>query len=251
MNPNQGLVERLQSTVDKLIDIFGDEYQTMCVEPTTTTGTHVHVHHEYPWYWWYSPFYHPEPRQKRKDDDDDDDDQSSNGLTGAVIICGVSITGTVMFATDDYVKLWRSKISNDVDELSEAIETLENANDLMNTITKCQKWIECYEQRTKPMFWSKVGLISSGIAFGVGTFMSKSDIQRAAVGTAVVSTCYALWNYFTKSDIKAKESRYFNDAVLSINNAKDALANSSYSHPPIFNQTNAYPSAPNLYDFKQ
>ena len=169
--------------------------------------------------------------------------------------------GTIVFATDGYVTLKRSRISGNLEEIVETSQTVGRFNDVQDTVEKCKKWLKQYEQRTKPVFWSKVGLIASGLAFGVGMFMSSDKTKTAAIAGSVLSGCYMLWSAFNRSDSKDKESRYFNDAVSSINGAKLAIANPAYVAPVPFNPhhvnphhvnpQHVVPSAPQLSKFKQ
>jgi hypothetical protein len=168
-----------------------------------------------------------------------------------LVISGVSLIGTVVFATDGYVTLKRSRISKNLEEIEEMSQLIGKFNDVHDTVEKCKKWLKHYEQRTKPVFWSKVGLIASGITFGIGTFMSNDKTKNAAIVGSVLSGCYMLWLAFTRSDSKDKESRYFNDAVSSINDAKLTIANPAYVAQAPFNPGYAAPSAPQLSEFKQ
>ena len=268
MDQNQELLDQLQSTVDKLIDIFGDEYQITYVESpqrvqNITHVTHVHHTYTYPWYYsWYYPWYYPDHhcchknektnKRKKEEDEEKEENQGSNGVAGMIIIGGVTLIGTILFATDGYVTLQRSQIGKNIEDISDTSQTIGKFNNVHDTIEKCQKWIKHYEQRTKPIFWSKVGLIASGLAFGIGMFTSNNNVKNAAIGGTLLSTCYLLWQKLSKSDSKNKESRLFNDAVSSINNARLALATPEYVAPVMPDHIGVSPSAPPHYmAFKQ
>jgi len=265
MDQNQELIDQLQSIVDKLIDLFGSEYQMSYVDISQQQEhrvTHVtHVHHNYPLYYypWYYPdrhcCYQTKTNKKKKDEEEEeeeeDDNKSMDKFVGMIIISGVSLVGTVVFATDGYVTLKRSRISGNLEEIVESSQLIGKFNDVHDAIEKCKKWLGQYERRTKPMFWSKVGLIASGLAFGLGMFISNDKTKNAAIGGSILSGCYMLWNFFSRSDSKDKESRYFNDAVSSVNMTKLALANPAYVAPAPYNPASVAPSAPHLSDFKQ
>ncbi len=267
MNQNRvELVSRLQGTADKLTQLFGDEYNVARSDPqlpnnnveqaprTTIVHNHVTNYNGYSYPWLFQPWYYPSnydnydrhTRQTIYKTDNDEkkkkkkkQDNPGNYLLGTIIIGTMSFVGTYVFAKDDYIKMLRYNINKDLDNILEASYRSRNFNDVEDIVKRCETWIKHYKRRTKPSFWSKIGLVGAGLAFGVGIFLGQDTVVLGSVATGVVSGCYLLWNYLINNSKYNK-----NIETLTFTNAMNGLDTSIYN---IKNQSNV-PSAPSLYD---
>jgi hypothetical protein len=225
------LVNKLQLLTDKLNDMFGSEYRLVHSEQPAPRLSHVtYVHHTYPWFYpWYPPSHNC--NERKPTDDEDDDDIDYDRVTTTIFVGGFSLIATFVFATDGYVKLWRSAIADDIDEISALSQGVGKFNDVADAIQKLKLWIACYEQRTKHTFYSKLGIFGSGLAFGIAIYTKNKNAMTCFTATGIASGCYMLWNYLTADENHNTENVYFNEANASINNTKWVLSNIPPSAP--------------------
>lgn len=178
------------------------------------------------------------------DKTDDDDDKTYNQTTGIIIVSGISLFGTYLLATDDYLKLKFSKMHDNVNKLAKI--TNNDNNQTKPIITNCNKWMKHYVRRTRPIFISKIGILLSGVLFGIGQFINNKNMKLVTSTTCIWSLCYLLWNYIDEPNKKNKEIEYFNTAKLNIGNVISLLSTPT---APIY-QYNLYnyqtPTAPVL-----
>jgi len=278
------LKEKISNLIHKLDDLFGNEYNIEVAQPPYNPSIHVersqrsqrsgrttihhhHHHHSHtiPWmYWPNSPtyvtnnHYHVSSSQRRKikkRDEDDEEEKKPDYFTGGVILTGVSFVATFVFSKDGYIKMWRSNLKNDLDEILNLGHECQTFEDVEDAVLKCEEWINQYEKRTKPSFWDKVGLTVAGLALGVGAMFSKNELMMGGTGLGVLSGCHLLWNNldFTSGHKRKQEGRQLNTAIGLLYTSKGTIERKEYEqlHQPqgqyqnFYNQ-NVVASAPPL-----
>lgn len=162
---------------------------------------------------------------KNTDKIDEDDDKTYNQTTGIIIVSGMSLFGTYLLATDDYLKLKFSKMYDNINKLTKMKNNDNSQTQLV--ITGCNKWMKHYVRRTRPIFISKIGILLSGVLFGIGQFINNKNMKLATSTTCIWSLCYLLWNYIDEPNKKNKEIEYFNNAKFNIECTISLLSNST------------------------
>lgn len=243
----QALVEKLQNVNDKLVDLFGDEYPnrfvesySICVPQQSVVPTKV-VHKTYINHcscpWWYHSWYMPHrcvkvEKPKKKDDEEE---QTGNPVVGTAILGTVALVGTYTFATDSYVKLLRARLVCDLNDVAEASQLSGDSVHVNAAITRCRTWMQMYRARTRPTFWSKLGLTVSGIIMGFGVFVGNSNVTLAAFWLGIASSCIMVWNYFDPFGLHSrnKEISEYNDTIRSLSHAINVSQETVPSAPPM------------------
>ena len=176
-----------------------------------------------------------------KTETDEDDDKTYNQTTGIIIVSGMSLFGTYLLATDDYLKLKFSKMYDNVNKLAK-IKNHDN-NQTQPIIINCNKWMKHYVRRTRPIFISKIGILLSGVLFGIGQFINNKNMKLVTSTTCIWSLCYLLWNYIDEPNKKNKEIEYFSTAKLNIGNVILLLSTPTV---PMYQYNYQIPTAPVL-----
>lgn len=171
-------------------------------------------------------------------------------VIGTIIISGISFAAVWVFAKDGYLTLIRSGINNQIDTIRDLSLTSGDYPIVNSAIDSCKEWYNKRKQRTTNSFYSKVGLIGSGLALGSGIFFGAPVVIFGSVAGATASGCYMFWNHLTRSNTYLiSEAHTFHQVKLQLEQILHQLNQTNHPVQYIPQDSNGPGSYnPNLYD---
>lgn len=243
-------LELLQTSFESIFDINQANGSTQAIQSTQSTqpiqssssdvnitsyniGNTYHSHHTT-----YTTRYKSKEEEKKEDED-------AKAILGGLIIAGVTLLGTYVIANDPYVLVWRKGLHIQIKDIQTELLEVTQTDDtvyLAKTLKECEDWLNSYNQSVKSYFFDKALIIGSGVAIGIGTFMTCNPVIIAACASGLFGTCKWIW------DASGDTSKiYLSVAGKVLNNLKAVIEFSKSPKqlidlPPSL--ISSYPSAP-------
>jgi DNA mismatch repair ATPase MutL len=225
------------------------------------TSYHTTNHASIPWYYWLLSPTHTtyttnnnyttnvkSSKKTEKDDDENKPKNQSNPILGGLIIAGSMLIGTYILTQDGYIKILRSDIRSRVNDVKDISYTQNQFDNVQDVIEACENWIKLYNNRTIPIFQSKIGILASLIGTGIGFYIGHNMVTYCSIGMGVLAASYLIWNSFGNQQFE--ENNAFCKMITELNKSiaqvqKLPQESSQSSQPPNYDdllQNNTYPA---------
>ncbi|SNW62796.1 Transmembrane domain-containing protein [Orpheovirus IHUMI-LCC2] len=251
MDNREELYTSINSLIGKLQLLFSKDYNVTVLPPHNNDQRNEHstlYNSSYNNYIFYGDTI-VHNKCKKENIKNSSEDDSTNKVLGTVIVASATVAATWVFSKDGYVKLLRSGVSRDLQNIKDKSTSfllnsnaLESYREIDKAIEQCSRWLQKYTNRTRWNFLNKVGLFVSTLILGVGVFFSSPIVVSTACLGGLGSGCYMLWNKLDEvgEHSKLEEIGLYNNSLYSLYQISGNLQNSYNVNE------NMYASAPSM-----
>lgn len=167
-------------------------------------------------------------KEKSKEEEKPKEEKEDNTLRTAMAVGGIVVTAvasTYYAAKDEYIKFNISGIDNLIKDIYGYLNTAEKDE----LETNYRTWFEAFSERTKPVTYSKGGIVGFTTIGLTGLWASSSAGLIGGIFGVTASSCYWLWKKMThRPDNERIRYERLMSNLLKIKNTYANIENESY-----------------------